>query len=152
MGAVYFYQLTSSPLEATLPMLVNKARGAGWRVLVRGSDPAQIARLDQLLWLGDPAGFLPHGVEGGAHDAMQPVLLGVDTAADAFACIMSVGGAPVTDAEVKTAQRCCVLFDGADEAALNAARGQWKSLTAAGCEAQYWAQEDGAWTKKASSG
>ncbi|MEN8896365.1 MAG: DNA polymerase III subunit chi, partial [Yoonia sp.] len=31
------------------------------------------------------------------------------------------------------------------------ARTQWKALTNAGCEAQYWAQDMGSWTKKAES-
>ena len=64
---------------------------------------------------------------------------------------MSVGGAEVTAAEVSAAERVCILFDGHDEGALNHARGQWKTLTKEGCHAQYWAQEDGRWTKKAES-
>ena len=63
--------------------------------------------------------------------------------------MMCVGGADVTAAEVGLAQRVCVLFDGAEAAALDHARGQWKALTDAGVAAQYWAQEDGRWTKKA---
>ena len=39
MGAAYFYHLTRRPLEETLPVLLDKARGAGWRVAVRGRDP-----------------------------------------------------------------------------------------------------------------
>jgi DNA polymerase-3 subunit chi len=148
MGAAYFYQLRDSPLEATLPMLVGKARGAGWRVLVRGSDPALIKRLDDVLWQGADDGFLPHGIAGGPHDADQPVLLG-DASSDGFACLMSVAGAAISDIEVNTLERVCILFDGYDEAALDHARGQWKALTDAGCAAQYWAQEDGRWTKKA---
>ena len=50
MGAAYFYHLTETPLEATLPMLLDKARGAGWRVLVRGTDRALLERLDQVLY------------------------------------------------------------------------------------------------------
>jgi len=147
MGAAFFYHLTDSPLEATLPMLVGKARGAGWRVLVRGPEPI-LKRLDDIMWQGPEDGFMPHGMAGGAHDADQPVLLG-DVPSDGFACVMSVAGADVTDAEVNTAERVCILFDGHDEAALTHARSQWKTLTDAGCAAQYWAQEGGRWTKKA---
>ena len=32
MGAAYFYHLTETPLERTLPMLLGKCRDAGWRV------------------------------------------------------------------------------------------------------------------------
>ena len=67
MGAAYFYHLTERPLEATLPVLIGKALEAGWRVAVRGRDPATLERLDRQLWAGD--GFLPHGMAGGDHDA-----------------------------------------------------------------------------------
>mgnify|MGYP001828694290 CR=1 FL=1 len=41
------------------------------------------------------------------------------------------------------------LFDGADPEAVAAARSDWKSVTAAGLSATYWAQEDGRWVRKA---
>jgi DNA polymerase-3 subunit chi len=148
MGAAFFYHLTDTPLEATLPMLIGKARGAGWRVLVRGTDDALLKRLDDVLWQGPDDGFLPHGLAGGPYDADQPVLLG-DAPSDGFACVMSVAGADVTAAEMTALERVCILFDGHNGAALDQARGQWKALTDAGCSAQYWAQEDGRWTKKA---
>lgn len=146
MGAAYFYHLTDTPLERTLPMLLGKAREAGWRVLVRGQNAALLERLDQVLWQD---GFLPHGMAGGPHDADQPILLGADVPSDGFGCVMSVAGGAVTPAEVGLLERTCILFDGYDEAALGVARGQWKMLTDAGCKAQYWAQQDGRWTKKA---
>ncbi len=152
MGAAYFYHLTDSPVDATLPMLVGKSRGAGWRVLVRGPEGPLLPRLDDQLWKGDPTAFLPHGLAGGPHDADQPVLLGTAVPADGFDCLISVGGADLTASEVGLAQRACILFDGHDEAALNTARGQWKSLTDAGCQAQYWAQDAGSWVKKAQAG
>ncbi|WP_108816030.1 DNA polymerase III subunit chi [Loktanella sp. Alg231-35] len=148
MGAAFFYHLTESPLEATLPMLIGKAQGAGWRVLVRGTDAALLKRLDDVLWQGPDDGFVPHGLAGGAHDADQPVLLG-NVPSDGFACVISVAGADVTADEVTATERTCILFDGHDGAALDHARGQWKTLTDAGCAAQYWAQEDGRWVKKA---
>ena len=151
MGAAYFYHLTESPVEATLPMLLGKARSAGWRVLVRGPEPL-VQRIDQVLWDGPADDFVPHGMAGGPHDAEQPILLGVDTSADGFGCVMSIGGADVTAAEVGLSERVCILFDGHDEVALNHARGQWKSLTDAGVAAQYWAQDDGRWVKKAEAG
>ena len=148
MGAAYFYHLTEASLDETLPMLVSKARGAGWRVLVRGPQDL-LARLDEVLWQGPSEAFLPHGLAGGPHDADQPVLLGEAVAADGFACVMSVGGAEVTVEEVGLSERTCILFDGQDGAALDRARGQWKALTAAGVAAQYWAQDGGRWMKKA---
>lgn len=150
MGAAYFYHLTQKPLEATLPMLLGKALGAGWRVAVRGTDAARMDWLDQKLWLGPEEGFLPHGLAGGPHDAAQPVLLTVAAeAANDPQCLMTIDGADVAPDEVQRLERVCVLFDGNDPAAVDAARGQWRNLTGAGCSAQYWSEESGRWEKKA---
>ena len=149
MGAAYFYHLTQRPLEATLPMLLDKARGAGWRVAVRGRDPDRMAWLDERLWLGPEDRFLAHGVAGGPHDALQPILLTTAKAVNDPACLMSVDGAEITADEVEAMERVCILFDGLDGDALQTARGQWKTLTSAGCAAQYWSEESGSWEKKA---
>lgn len=150
MGAVYFYHLTRSPLEATLPLLLGKARQAGWRVAVRGVDPARMAWLDEKLWQGPEDGFLAHGVVGGDHDADQPILLTcAPQAANGPACVMCIDGADVGVDEVAALERVCILFDGNDAPAMQQAREQWKALTDAGCSAQYWSQESGRWEKKA---
>ena len=151
MGEAWFYHMTRNPLEATLPALLERALGAGWRVAVRGPDPARLDWLDQRLWLTADEGFLPHGRAGGAHDSAQPVLLTEGAAANAAQCLVSVDGAEVTPDEVGAHERVMILFDGNDPAALDAARGQWRALTQAGCKAQYWSQEGGRWEKKAES-
>jgi DNA polymerase-3 subunit chi len=155
MGEAYFYHLTRSTLDETLPTLLDRARAAGWRVAVRGTDAARLDRLDERLWLGE--GFLPHGRAGGPHDADQPVLLTTaaevpadasDGAPNGAACLMAIDGAEVAPEEVRRLERVCVIFDGGDEAALAAARRQWKALTEAGCGAKYWSQESGSWEMK----
>ena len=94
MGAAYFYHLTQRPLEATLPVLLEKSLSAGWRVVVRGTSPGRMDWLDQRLWLGPEEGFLPHGLSGGPHDALQPVLLTTGAAMPNDAsCLMAVDGA-----------------------------------------------------------
>jgi DNA polymerase-3 subunit chi len=150
MGAAYFYHLTQSPLETALPLLIERARGQGWRVAVRGSDPARLGWLDEKLWLTPEEGFLPHGLAGGPHDADQPVLLTTaPTCPNGAACVMAIDGAAVTVAEAATLDRLCILFDGNDPEAVAAARLQWKALTDAGTPAQYWSEESGRWQKKA---
>ncbi|CUH80153.1 DNA polymerase III subunit chi [Tropicibacter naphthalenivorans] len=149
MGAAFFYHLTERPLEATLPVLLEKSMQAGWRVAVRGVDPGRLEWLDQRLWLGPEEAFLPHGMAGGPHDALQPVLLTTGAAGNNPACLMSVDGAEVTPEEVQALERVCILFDGHDPEAVQAARVQWKALTGAGCSAQYWSEETGRWEKKA---
>ncbi|PHS26652.1 MAG: DNA polymerase III subunit chi [Robiginitomaculum sp.] len=146
MGAVYFYHLTRAPVEVTLTALLGKARQAGWRVAVRGTDANRMAWLDEKLWQGPDDGFLPHGLAGGGQDANQPILLTcAATAANKPACVMTIDGAALDPGEVDALDRACVLFDGNDPQALDQARAQWKALTGAGCRAQYWSQESGSW-------
>ncbi len=147
MGAAYFYQLTERPLEATLPVLIQKSLEAGWRVAVQSGESTRLDRLDKLLWNGD--GFLPHGLAGGAHDAEQPVLLTTKAPTNGATCLMIVDGASVSAEDVNASERVCILFNGADQSELELARAQWKNLTQAGVAAQYWSDEDGRWVKKA---
>ncbi|NKW71413.1 DNA polymerase III subunit chi [Rhodobacteraceae bacterium R_SAG10] len=149
MGAVFFYHLTRSPLEALLPVLLGKAQKAGWRVAVRGTSEERLAWLDEKLWLGRDEEFLAHGLEGGEFDADQPILLTTRTGAkNGAACIMAIDGAEVAADEVAAMQRTCVIFDGNDPQSLELARGHWKQLTEAGCSAQYWSQDGGKWVMK----
>ncbi|MBB3993922.1 DNA polymerase-3 subunit chi [Sulfitobacter undariae] len=150
MGAVMFYHLTQRPLLDTLRMLVDKSLANGWRVSVRGTNRAGLEALDAALWHGPEASFLPHGLEGGAHDALQPVLLGMQAGnVNGAQCVMAVHSAEVSPEDAAAMERVCILFDGYDEDQLAHARGQWKTLTAAGVSAQYWSEESGRWEKKA---
>ncbi len=149
MGAVFFYHLTRHPLEQTLPMLLGKARAAGWRVAVRGMNADRMAWLDDRLWLGPDDQFLAHGLAGGPHDAEQPVLLTTGEAANGAHCVMCIDGAEIGAEEIATLDRTCVLFDGNDPEAVDRARAQWSALTGAGVAAQYWSEASGRWEKKA---
>ena len=93
---------------------------------------------------------MPHGLASAPHAARQPVLLttSVDSPNDPQ-CVMAIDGAEIAADEVQRLERVCVLFDGNDEIAVATARGQWKTLTDAGCAAQYWSEESGKWEKKA---
>ncbi len=162
MGYALFYHLTRSAPEMLLPMLIGKSLAAGWRVELRGTHRGALERLDESLWQGE--GFLPHGLSGGPHDALQPVLLttaaqgggqaaGGQTAAgqgaaNSPACLMTVHGAEVAAAECLALERTCILFDGNDPEALDRARAQWRLLKQGGVEAQYWSEEGGRWERK----
>lgn len=152
MGTVMFFHLMQSAPADTLAVNAPRALGQGWRVMVRGTDLAALEHLDAALWLkGGDDGFLPHGLAGGPHDADQPVLLGLGEPANAAKVLALVDGAGATDAEITAMERVWVLFDGNDDIRLQAARAQWKAMTAAGHAAQYWSEESGRWEKKAES-
>lgn len=147
MGTAIFYHLTRSGPEEVLGLILPRARAAGWRVMLRSKDPARLDRLDARLWLEPEDGFLPHGLEGGAFDADQPVLLGQGAAVNgAQGVVLLDGAAPLPGEEAL--ERLWVLFDGADEAAVQAARGLWSRITGLGMAAQYWSEDGGRWALK----
>ena len=149
MAAVaMFYHLTRAGLDDTVTMIVTRAMAQGWRVMLRSIDLGLLQHLDDKLWLGAEDSFLPHGLEGGASDADQPVLLGQGPIANGARGLVLLAGAGVARDELDGLERVWLLFDGADEGAVQAARGQWTLLTGWGLAAQYWSDEGGPWVKK----
>ena len=149
MALAMFYQLSRSAAGDTVANLLGRALGQGWRVMIRSTDPVSLARLDDRLWHGPADAFVPHGMQGGAQDADQPVLLGTGALANTARAMMLLDRAEVSLAEAQALERVWVIFDGANDAALSHARGQWTTLTQAGVAAQYWSEETGSWAKKA---
>lgn len=148
MAQAMFYHLTRSTVDDTARMLLSRALGQGWRVMLRGTAAERLDWLDQKLWLGPEEDFLPHGREGGPHDADQPVLLGLGPAVNSANALCLIDGARATLDEARAMDRLWLLFDGADEANVAAARSEWKRLTDAGVPAQYWSEVSGRWQLK----
>ncbi|MGP3696510.1 DNA polymerase III subunit chi [Rhodobacter sp. NSM] len=147
-----FYHLTRSSAEDTLRLLLPRALEQGWRVMLRGTERARLEALDLALWRVPEDGFLPHGLEGGAQDARQPVLLGTGAIGNGAQALMLLDGAATDAAEAAPLERVWILFDGLDDGQLSLARAQWKALTGAGLKAQYWSEESGRWEKMAEAG
>lgn len=152
MSEVYFYHLTRTSLEQTMFQLLDRSLQNTWRVLVRSGAPDQLARLDDVLWGGNNAQFLPHGVAGGEQDVDQPVLLTTDQGnANNAQALMLILGAQTTPDEVAAYERVSLIFNGNDPDALDSARSDWKTLTGAGVAAKYWSQESGRWEMRSES-
>lgn len=152
MGIVLFYHQSRTSPADTLAVNLPRALGQGWRAMVRGTDAGALDRLDADLWLkGGADSFLPHGREGGPHDAAQPVLLGQGDPINGAQVLALIDGAEATEAEYASMERVWVLFADADEVRKNAARALWKAVTTAGHAAQYWSEDGGRWEKKAES-
>ncbi len=147
MGTVFFYHLTQSPLDVTLRMLIGKARSAGWRCYIKVPHEDALRQLDVALWKGEPTAFSAHNIV--SEDGNSSILLGLENDQQGYECLFSAMGAEFPIDAIKVADRVCVLFDGHDQGAVEAARNQWKTMTGAGVSAQYWAQDDGRWVKKA---
>ena len=152
MAEVLFYHLTQTPLEKTLPDLLEKSLQRGWRVVVQSGSADRLEFLDNVLWSYRDDAFLPHGVAGEADAEMQPIYLTQTAETPNKAdVLMLVDGATMDVARVNDFARVCLLFDGNDATATDAARNDWKSVTTAKLPAKYWAQDGGRWVQKAAS-
>jgi len=150
MSDILFYHLTQSPVEATLPNLLERSLERGWKVCVRGTDQARLEALDRHLWTYREEGFLPHGLSGGANDVLQPIVLTLENAIPNEAeVLMLLDGAWDEPEVLKGFERVCVFFDGNDPVAVQEARANWTKLKDAELSLKYWAQEDGSWVQKA---
>lgn len=142
-----FYHLTTKGLDETVIPNLTRALGQGWRVMIRSADPSLTEHLDTKLW--HPAdSFVPHGVQGGPHDAEQPVLLGAGPITNNARALFLLAGAQAAQSEAATLDRIWLVFDGHDQAALQAARAEWTRMTGWGLAAQYWSDDTGVWVKK----
>lgn len=146
---VWFYHLERSSLDQVLPDLLDKTLKKGWRAVVRTGAPDRLEHLDSWLWSFRDESFLPHGLADEPFAEHQPVLLttGMDTP-NAAQALFLIDGAEAGD--LSPHERCIVLFDGRDEAALAQARGRWKTFKAEGRSVSYWRQgEQRGWEKMA---
>lgn len=146
---IWFYHLERTGLDQALPELLRKTLARGWRALVRSPDPARIEHLDGWLWSYRDDSFLAHGLASEPHAERQPVLLttGADNPNAANAVFL------LDDAEpgaLDDLDRCLVLFDGRDQAALAAARRRWTELKGRDLSVSYWRESaEGRWEKQA---
>lgn len=153
MAEILFYRVAGAPLEAVLPDLLEKSLLRGWRVLVRAGTEAGVSFLDEMLWTWRDDAFLPHGTAAGGAAARQPILItaGREDANRADVLMLTLGARAEVD-EMARFRRTCLVFDAEDAAAVDAARADWRAVSAAGLPAKYWAREDGRWAQKATNG
>jgi DNA polymerase-3 subunit chi len=159
LGEVRFYHLTERPLEQVLPVMLEKSLERGWRVVVRGTDPARIESLSAHLWTHGDANFLPHGTAADGQPARQPIWMCCDPPnsdganPNAANTLFLIDNAEADATELAAMEIIAVLFDGLDDAAVAKARDQWRIVSDAGLKAVYWAQnEGGAWVKRSETG
>ena len=142
---VDFYQLGAAQPDTVMASIAGKLLDDGQRLLVVAADEALLARLDRQLWDQGAASFLPHALAGGADDTVQPILLSTGTDAPNRARNVLIADGEWREAALAY-DRAFYLFD---DATLEGARLAWKLLAGReGVERNYWALEDGKWTKK----
>jgi len=148
MAEILFYHLESRPLEAVIPLLLEKTLERGWRAVVEIGSPERAELLDSHLWTYRDDSFLPHGLAGEETDAAQPILLttGQDNPNGASVRFFVDRAVPQS---AEGYDRLVFLFSGHDPDALAEARLAWKALRE-GNAVSYWQQEDtGRWVNKA---
>lgn len=150
MTEVSFYHLQRQPLEKVLPQLLEKSLERGWRCVVEAASRERVEALDQHLWTYDEASFLPHGTDGEADAALQPILLtaGPHNANGAVVRFL-VDGAAGPGEDTSSYMRIVHLFDGADPDQVDRARDAWRQARAAGHTVAYWQQDgEGRWQRR----
>ena len=136
---IWFYHLERSSLEQVLPELLERTLSRGWKALVRTGQAERIDHLDGWLWSWRDDSFLPHGVATEPMAERQPVLLttALDNPNEAQALFLIDGADP---GDLTPHERCILIFDGRDDAALKTARSRWKIFKDAGLPVSYWKQ------------
>jgi DNA polymerase-3 subunit chi len=149
MAEVLFYHLTESTLEDALPGLLEKSLERGWKVVVQAGTEERRDALDARLWTFRDDSFLAHATDREAFAADQPVLLTIGAGnANGADIRFLVDGAEPPDLDGY--QRAVFMFDGHDQAQVDAARQQWKRLKAASHTLTYWQQTpERRWERKA---
>ena len=148
MAEIGFYHLLSTPLERALPRLLQRARAQGHRIVVRAASTERVEHLNALLWTYDDTGFLPHGTARDGNPAEQPIWLSDrEENPNGATILFLVDGVDADD--MADFARCIDMFDGNDEAAVEAARARWRRASTAGHTLTYWQQTPAGWEKKA---
>ena len=147
MAEIAFYHLSSTPLERSLPKLLERAWTQGYRIVVRAASPERVEQLSATLWTYDEAAFLPHGSTRDGNAAMQPIWLthSIENPNGASMLVLVDG---VEAGDIGSFARCADLFDGNDAGAVEAARTRWRRAREAGHTLTYWQQTISGWERK----
>ena len=147
MAEIGFYHLMSTPLERSLPRLLERARTQGYRIVVRAASPERVEHLNAALWTYDEAAFLPHGSARDGNAAMHPIwLTHSDENPNGATMLVLVDGFEAEN--IGSYARCADLFDGNDAGAVEAARTRWRRARETGHTLTYWQQTTSGWERK----
>lgn len=148
MADIGFYHLTRTGPDKALPQLLGRTLAARQRAVVLCADAERMAALDAALWQSVEPDWLPHGTPADGDADLQPIWLTTEDAAPNGArFLFLLHGAH--SGRLGEFDRVFDLFDGKDEAAVQAARERWRTAKDAGHTLTYWQQSAKGWEKKA---
>jgi DNA polymerase-3 subunit chi len=151
MAEIGFYHLTRTGADTALPSLLGRTLALGRRAMVLCGGDERVAALDTALWLCPNPDWLPHGTAASGNPDLQPIWItaadcGPEGAPNAAGFLFLLDAAE--SARLDRFDRVFDLFDGADDAAVQAARRRWTAAKAAGHSLTYWQQTPRGWEKK----
>lgn len=147
MTDVSLYKLTTTPLEKTLPKLLEKVYSSGLRAVVYVPQEERVEALTTLLWTYTTLTFLPHGSQQDGYAQDQPIWLTnwIENPNNAEVLVLCDG------AQVDSLQgfkRCLDLYDGNDVGENQKAAQRMKTYQAQNCVLTVWQQDaKGVWEK-----
>jgi DNA polymerase-3 subunit chi len=143
-----FYHLTRTGPDKALPQLLGRTLAAKQRAVVLCADAERVTALDAALWQSAEPDWLPHGTSADGDADLQPIWLTTDDAAPNGARFLFLLDGARSE-RLGEFDRVFDLFDGKDEAAVQAARERWRAAKDAGHALTYWQQSAKGWEKKA---
>jgi DNA polymerase-3 subunit chi len=151
MTEIRFYHLTRTNLDRALPDLLEKTLERGWRAVVMAGSADRVEWLAGHLWTYTERSFLPHGSAADGMAERQPIwLTAEDERPNSADVLFLVDGAE--SARLADYDRVCLMFDGRDQVAVQAARERWRIWREAGHKLAYWQQGDqGGWSETATA-
>ena len=148
MSEVYFYHLTHTRLEVALPKILERALSAEWSVELRIGIERDEETISDAIWKGPDESFLPNCLEDSDKLQDYPIVLSKSSLSEVRDCLIVMDQVNLKENEVKKFKRVCLLFDAKNEVELTNARKTWKSLSNAGVNTVYWAEDQGTWKRK----
>lgn len=152
MTEIGFYHLQRVALDRALPRLLETIVERGHRTILMTGSPERLEALDALLWTYEQGSWLPHGSARAGSPERQPIYLtSAEENPNGADVLVVVDG--VRPGFLGSFARAVDMFDGRDEAAVQAARERWRDYRDAGHGLTYWRQrESGGWEKKIEAG
>ena len=147
MSEVYFYHLTHTRLEVALPKILERALSADWSVELRIGIERDEETISDAIWKGPDESFLPNCLEDSDKLQDHPIVLSKSSLSEVRDCLVVIDQVNLKENEVKKFKRVCLLFDAKNEVELTNARKTWKSLSNAGVNTVYWAEDQGKWKR-----
>ncbi len=115
---------------------------------VRIGMEADVESISDAIWKGPDDSFLPHCLEDNDKLHNYPIVLSKSPLSEVRDCLIVIDQAELLENEVDKFKRVCLLFDSKNEVELTNARKTWKSLSNAGVNTVYWAEDQGTWKRK----